>query len=997
MARREDQLFIRFRRHGDADALASVFDATAQELLRLARHLAPDDAAEDLVQRTYLDAIQHADRYDANRGVVPWLCGLLAIHARRHRRALQRRRKGNQRLRETPPRRTPDPAATAESAELSAVVRAEIARAGSPYTEVLQLQLEEGLSARAIAERLGRPPGTVRTQLVRGIDRLRQRLVGCAPATIAVTTASTHQVAPLRAAVVAAARRAGPSLVPASTAALGALAMKKLALAIPLVFLATLVGWWAIPTQAPLQRSDPSPDTADLGAATVGSARDNRAAGATPTARRAVSPAGAPRTPAPRPLLARVVALDETPQPERFIVVRDAGRRLASGWTDARGEARFDDVPESARLQCGPVTVSATDAIRSTDAPVVVVLTMPAGKAVRGRVVDAFDQPVAGAAVLGWGGGDRDDGQPLTRSGADGRFEVDELQSKVIEVRKDGFEVGWSGLLAQGADVTVRLRPNDRHLSGIVLAPDGSPAAGARVFVFAYLDRPVTHGDSGGRNFEAAFDADDRGRFAIGWLPAGSGHVVATPGTVDANTTPVWAAMTELGLSGSTRAALTLRGVATGSVRVTIADEHGAPMQRAVARTRASGVVFGMSVPIRASGQTNAEGVATIDGLVAGPHVVTVYRGSDRQERTAEVAPGRTTELAFRWEPARTFALELVDPAGHPHARWRALLRGGGHTTGTILSTTGEDGIAEFEGLAEDVSYSLVVFAPNQPIHPVARRDGIDADTGRMRMQLDESQLQPRSLRGQFVATDGPVTGEAKLVPLGGGLQNTAELTDGAFAFDDMPPGRYRLFLDATDHVMDAREVEISPGADTELPAVTVVAAARLRVACPGLGVQDADKLRVALARTHPAFELTRSSEQAAEWRCGHAMHPGTYRLLVYGTDTLPLDMEVELRPGDQVIQFELPGTATPVALRARLQDTDYGAIARGEVEIEGNGVAIRERFFGHFDDIEEQLAIRRFGLAPGSYEVTVRGMKGETSQTIEVGTVALDVDLAVR
>ena len=50
--------------------MAAVYDAAAAELLRLATHLAPDTAAaEDLLQATFLTAIEKAQSYDPKRGV----------------------------------------------------------------------------------------------------------------------------------------------------------------------------------------------------------------------------------------------------------------------------------------------------------------------------------------------------------------------------------------------------------------------------------------------------------------------------------------------------------------------------------------------------------------------------------------------------------------------------------------------------------------------------------------------------------------------------------------------------------------------------------------------------------------------------------------------------------------------------------------------------------------------------------------------------------------
>ena len=77
-----ERRFKFFRRTGDPAALAAVFDATASEVLRVAMHLARDPgAAEDLLQRTFLTAIESAAAFDGTRRVLPWLLGILSNHA----------------------------------------------------------------------------------------------------------------------------------------------------------------------------------------------------------------------------------------------------------------------------------------------------------------------------------------------------------------------------------------------------------------------------------------------------------------------------------------------------------------------------------------------------------------------------------------------------------------------------------------------------------------------------------------------------------------------------------------------------------------------------------------------------------------------------------------------------------------------------------------------------------------------------------------------------
>ncbi|MFY9342686.1 MAG: sigma factor, partial [Planctomycetota bacterium] len=68
----DEQLFARFRQRGDAAALGELFDRTAPALLRIALHLARDPAAaEDLLQGTFLRAIEVRDEWDGARPLLP--------------------------------------------------------------------------------------------------------------------------------------------------------------------------------------------------------------------------------------------------------------------------------------------------------------------------------------------------------------------------------------------------------------------------------------------------------------------------------------------------------------------------------------------------------------------------------------------------------------------------------------------------------------------------------------------------------------------------------------------------------------------------------------------------------------------------------------------------------------------------------------------------------------------------------------------------------------
>ena len=69
-----------------------------------------------------------------------------------------------------------DPAQLAIRAERAASIRAAVANLEEPYREVVALRFFSELSLAEIADEAGRPLGTVKTHLHRGLQRLRRAL-----------------------------------------------------------------------------------------------------------------------------------------------------------------------------------------------------------------------------------------------------------------------------------------------------------------------------------------------------------------------------------------------------------------------------------------------------------------------------------------------------------------------------------------------------------------------------------------------------------------------------------------------------------------------------------------------------------------------------------------------------------------------------------------------------------------------------------------------------
>lgn len=162
--------FDRFRRAGDVRALGSAFDAAAPRLLAVARHLAPTrDEAEDLLQATFLAAIEKRESWDAARPLLPWLLGILANEARRQR--TKRSVRAEVEAVEVSDERGPEQ--PARERELAGAVELALERLPEKYAGVVRRHLVDGRGAEEIASEFGLSLGNARVRLHRGLRMLR--------------------------------------------------------------------------------------------------------------------------------------------------------------------------------------------------------------------------------------------------------------------------------------------------------------------------------------------------------------------------------------------------------------------------------------------------------------------------------------------------------------------------------------------------------------------------------------------------------------------------------------------------------------------------------------------------------------------------------------------------------------------------------------------------------------------------------------------------------
>lgn len=539
-----DTAFRRFLQTGDPAAIADLFDLAAGDLHRTALHLVGDDAtAHDLVQITFLVALQRRG-FDATRPVLPWLAGIL-----RHQAAMVHRRRA-QRLDRTRLAAEPseDPAQRAEELELVDEIEAALARLPGSLRPVVRLHVLHGLAASAIAASLQRPGGTVRTQLMRGLEQLRRLLPIGVAGVIAGLLPSTGRAA-VRASVLAA---AGGGATRAAMATFAALPARDVALAV-LAVMAVAWLWW-----------QPANGPAPNAAATPAPAVPPVVADRTPTApanERTLAPAAAAAFELRGVVTGTVRGVDGAPGADADVLLWPQARPAARGAAfepppvaTARTAADGSFAISGNGAMCYVIARTAdaisehaiTGELRGRERVEGLELRLQPLVELHGLLLDADERPVANFAFGTHRGSSHSAADELAipgfrraelphldvRTDAGGHFAVRAAaqESYCWEVQHPEHPMLRVHHRAVDGELTLRLE-RGAELHGVVWDWRGAPAAGAEVEL---ADWPRRH---------AVCDADGTFRLRGAWLREGLWLRVTQPGAaiaclpvIDANT-----------------------------------------------------------------------------------------------------------------------------------------------------------------------------------------------------------------------------------------------------------------------------------------------------------------------------------------------------------------------------------------------------------------------------------------------------------------------------
>jgi RNA polymerase sigma-70 factor (ECF subfamily) len=166
---------------GDRDAFRVLVERDSANVLRACHRVLGDlHDAEDAAQEAFVTAFRSLSAW---RGDGPFGAWLTRIAVRIALRRAQRRRDvawidPSDRSRGIDIPGGLDPAATSLRAERASDVRAAVSRLDEPYRETIALRFFGEMSLDEIAKQTGRPLGTVKTHLHRGLLRLRSSVEG---------------------------------------------------------------------------------------------------------------------------------------------------------------------------------------------------------------------------------------------------------------------------------------------------------------------------------------------------------------------------------------------------------------------------------------------------------------------------------------------------------------------------------------------------------------------------------------------------------------------------------------------------------------------------------------------------------------------------------------------------------------------------------------------------------------------------------------------------
>lgn len=159
------ELFTRTH-NGDTGALGLLYDRYNRDVRRVILRLGVQTSdVDDLVQATFLEVLNCADRFDGRDSGKPWLIGLAVMMVRRHRRSFVRTAARIAHWASRPSGGIETPEEFAQASQTATRAQNALNRLSPSKREAFVLLALEGLSGEVAAKSVGVPLQTIWTRL----------------------------------------------------------------------------------------------------------------------------------------------------------------------------------------------------------------------------------------------------------------------------------------------------------------------------------------------------------------------------------------------------------------------------------------------------------------------------------------------------------------------------------------------------------------------------------------------------------------------------------------------------------------------------------------------------------------------------------------------------------------------------------------------------------------------------------------------------------------
>ncbi|MEM1449461.1 MAG: carboxypeptidase-like regulatory domain-containing protein [Planctomycetota bacterium] len=647
---------------------------------------------------------------------------------------------------------------------------------------------------------------------------------------------------------------------------------------------------------------------------------------------------------------------------------------LAQAPVDARVEQR-------AALDVEPEAESAdvdADATRSG-------ADVAGGISVEGRVLDPNGQPVAGASIVIHRPRNAPEPTSTLRTGPDGRFSV---AGAWAGTRIGARMVGWAPTFAVvlrpdcAREIELELRFDERPgtLRGVVVDPRGAPVASALVVVEeagpddGWIFQPIREdapllpqGCQWSRSVgPVRLVTDEGGAFEVpDALPGRAEVKVTAENRLDAKE------HAEIEHGAVTAFRVELADGATLVGRATWPD--GSPVKKKQIRLR-------RTVGFRSSTRVDSpDGSFRFEGLPAGElsvRVAWLSRGSAQADVT--LVDGRETRCDLVLQKHVDLEGTLVAETGEPLADWIVTARGPSNYSRRRRSDESGrfelDGVAPLadrleirprsSGLGEHVALVVDPWSSPRPLRLVVPSQEVPGST--VRFSIDPP------------AADADAT-FVRLVDEREGHRRIEG--DGTCVAEELPAGRYRLFIEADGWHASTTLFELQAREDLDLGVLTR----------PDRGEVDLQVDMVGRTEFERGYSCRLLAANGVEIDTVYLNRPnvpvgplpaGRYRLVSEAPFLAPLDVEFDVVAGEtRVVEVELvPATSRRFRIHAVPSTREVGALTFRLLD--ANGVQVRSRPMEWNAAVgDEGIGWREPSLVPGRYTLEVHDDAGRTAR----------------